>query len=953
MGKRYRFSKMLCIFVFLFLFPGMTQAYITVGGDQSGTWMTDSTYYISTDVTVPSGSTLTIPKGVKVKFNQHTSLNVFGTLLVDGSLGLVYFTSKNDNSVGQIVPGSTGSPYRSDWYWITFSGSGANNSVLDSCVVKYASKGVTIASSSPEIRNSTFRDNWYGIECSNGNPTLSNNLVTFNAAYGIYLNGSSSVISNCKILNNGSLGTYTGLYGTSSSPTIQTCVIKNNTGGGIYIDGATNPVTISGNEVSNNDTSGSSYGIYYLGTAQATISYNYVSGHGGYYSIGIITSHAQVNNNIITSNWFPLAVTNHVNSTYSGNTITGNWYNTVMGVVFGNLSGTLYNPSNLPPPLTMNQIIGIPNTSLPRVENGDSLTIQPGARISGLTLVVNGTLSAIGKADSLIRFTTSLLISGSGASSSVLDFCVLDTGYINISDCDPVVRNSSIMHSGSDGILCTNSNAILSGNLITANRLNGISLINSSPVISNCRITNNSLSGTGYSGIFGTNSSPTIQDCVIENARGYGVFVTGANDPTTITGDTILGNSSAYYGIVTSFAQVNNNIITGYKFPFAATGNLNNTSYWGNTMTGNTYNTAMVVFGNISGTLYNPYNLPFPLTSNVITTTTTIIKGESLTVQPGAVIKFLVGQYLTIKGTLRAVGKTDSLIAFTSFKDDSLGGDSNSDGGDSLPAPRDWAGLSILDSSSSNSVFDFCIIRYAEQCFWINSSNPVIRNSVISNHWIGINMNASNSTFTNDLITSCTAGGIYISGNPSPYIYKCDVSANGTSGSYCGIYSFWNASPRIRRSNILNNTDGAVRSTSGSSPVIDSCNIYGNTNYGVNNEDVAITLNAQYNWWGDSTGPRDTSIKPPDYNPGGLGDKVSDYVNYRPWLTRPYICADANGDEKVTVADIVFLVSYVFKHGPAPVPLKKGDANGDGIVNIADIVYLVAYIFKHGALPRC
>jgi hypothetical protein len=66
-----------------------------------------------------------------------------------------------------------------------------------------------------------------------------------------------------------------------------------------------------------------------------------------------------------------------------------------------------------------------------------------------------------------------------------------------------------------------------------------------------------------------------------------------------------------------------------------------------------------------------------------------------------------------------------------------------------------------------------------------------------------------------------------------------------------------------------------------------------------------------------------------------------------------YLRGDANQDKKVTIADIVFLVSYLFKHGPAPAPLKSGDANCDGKVTVADVVYLVAYLFKHGPQPAC
>jgi len=64
-----------------------------------------------------------------------------------------------------------------------------------------------------------------------------------------------------------------------------------------------------------------------------------------------------------------------------------------------------------------------------------------------------------------------------------------------------------------------------------------------------------------------------------------------------------------------------------------------------------------------------------------------------------------------------------------------------------------------------------------------------------------------------------------------------------------------------------------------------------------------------------------------------------------------FLRGDANGDKKVTIADIVYLVSYLFKFGPAPDPLSSGDANCSSKVDIADIVYLVSYLFKFGPAP--
>ena len=64
-----------------------------------------------------------------------------------------------------------------------------------------------------------------------------------------------------------------------------------------------------------------------------------------------------------------------------------------------------------------------------------------------------------------------------------------------------------------------------------------------------------------------------------------------------------------------------------------------------------------------------------------------------------------------------------------------------------------------------------------------------------------------------------------------------------------------------------------------SSDVVVSYNdIYDNTEYGVNNAPSPV-VNARYNWWGDQTGPYHPAL-----NPEGLGDNISDDVNFIPWL---------------------------------------------------------------------
>ncbi|MFB0564103.1 MAG: nitrous oxide reductase family maturation protein NosD [Candidatus Aminicenantaceae bacterium] len=57
-------------------------------------------------------------------------------------------------------------------------------------------------------------------------------------------------------------------------------------------------------------------------------------------------------------------------------------------------------------------------------------------------------------------------------------------------------------------------------------------------------------------------------------------------------------------------------------------------------------------------------------------------------------------------------------------------------------------------------------------------------------------------------------------------------------------------------------------------------NIFQNTGFGVRSFD-SFFLDATNNWWGHRSGPTHSD------NPSGKGDKISDYVTYAPWQTKP------------------------------------------------------------------
>jgi hypothetical protein len=70
-------------------------------------------------------------------------------------------------------------------------------------------------------------------------------------------------------------------------------------------------------------------------------------------------------------------------------------------------------------------------------------------------------------------------------------------------------------------------------------------------------------------------------------------------------------------------------------------------------------------------------------------------------------------------------------------------------------------------------------------------------------------------------------------------------------------------------------------------------------------------------------------------------------------VTLSFIHGDANADGVINSADVVYLMNYLFKGGPAPEPLEAGDVNCDGVINSADVVYLINYLFKGGPAPSC
>jgi len=66
-----------------------------------------------------------------------------------------------------------------------------------------------------------------------------------------------------------------------------------------------------------------------------------------------------------------------------------------------------------------------------------------------------------------------------------------------------------------------------------------------------------------------------------------------------------------------------------------------------------------------------------------------------------------------------------------------------------------------------------------------------------------------------------------------------------------------------------------------------------------------------------------------------------------------YIVGDVDGSGAIDVADLTYLVNYLFIGGPAPVPEESGNLDCNGEIDVADLTFLVAYLFLGGPEPVC
>lgn len=470
------------------------------------------------------------------------------------------------------------------------------------------------------------------------------------------------------------------------------------------------------------------------------------------------------------------------------------------------------------------------------IEKGVTLTLEPGVIVKFTSpsrkLTVRGHLSAIGTPEDKIYFTSykdddaggdSNGDGGaSGAEAEDWQHISVSSGAVATFE-NAVIRYGGYVHCNSNNVCnkpgaLKNPNAVLQiSDSVLSNNRHAIYMDNNGYTNISGSIITDSVEEAIL--IEGTLNNPTlsISDSIISNSGDFGIQVSSnGTDPTiSISNSQIIGNASLGISVGGNGADMDISILnTDFKDNLGGDGGFGgyqtqlNFENYGNTTSGVGKNGFFLNTSAWGDQTWNP-GVPF------IVKNFGVGGSETLTIKPGVIVKFSdETSYMSIAGTLSAHGTTNSggsgggglqnysatcqiiyssngnaqlicqpygKIYFTSYKDDSVGGDSNGDGNATFPASEDYRAIEthsgIIDISKA-------VLRYGGRCYnpystcnrrgvisVLGSSAEVsVESTEISNNKYGIYRRLGNQITVNHSSVKDNEVGIYYEGTGSPIL---------------------------------------------------------------------------------------------------------------------------------------------------------------------------------------
>ncbi|KAA3631057.1 MAG: hypothetical protein DWP97_13975, partial [Calditrichaeota bacterium] len=295
----------------------------------------------------------------------------------------------------------------------------------------------------------------------------------------------------------------------------------------------------------------------------------------------------------------------------------------------------------------------------------------------------------------------------------------------------------------------------------------------------------------------------------------------------------------------------------------------------------------------------------------------------------------------------------------------------------------------------SNNIITNCdgsFYTYGGGILFSNSSPKIINNTIYKNYglfsaggiYLGLARDNDTAFVINNSIYenfSITGSALEISKSFHPIAGRYAVvtqnlihhNTNGVYSTTLGAVTLSGSLIHFYNNTIDNNASGLTQDGYTANDIYNN-NITNNDSFGIQHfqsqfsNDFESDYNNLYNN-GDSTNyigfeppENDISVDPlylPDYflsptspcvdagNPDPFYNDPDGSRNDIGARTKiPYLAGDCNADGFIDIADLVFLVSYQFNGGNAPIYFYLADFNNDSFIDITDLVNLVEYMFS-------